>query len=141
MADNTTLPGTGEKIATDELALLNGATADAGLKVQRVKVGYGPDGSLQDVTGDAPLPVVDDALVSLLKLLIARVQPLSVITGAGSNRLSVDVNNIVGGSVNVAAITTVGTVANQAQIGGITAFALLHAASRTAFNTGTRMRL
>lgn len=88
-----------------------------------------------------PMPVADDALLSLIKILIARVQPLSIITGAGSNRLSVDVNNIIGGSVNVSTITTVGTVANQAQMGGVTAFGLMHAASRTAFNTGTRTRL
>ena len=61
MSDNTilnasTVPG-GDKIATDELTLINGAAAETGLKVQRVKVGFGPDGSLTDVSTDAPLPV------------------------------------------------------------------------------------
>ena len=160
MADNSTLPATGELIATDELTTINGLAATPGLKVQRAKVGFGVDGDFQDVTEAQPLPVVDDALLSLIKLLIARVQPLSIITGAGSNRLSVDVNNIIGGTVTtvgtVNALTTVGTVttvtgvtnvtnvanvANQAQMGGVTAFGLMHAASRTAFNTGTRTRL
>ena len=88
------------------------------------------------------LPVLDEAVLSLLKLLIARVQPLSIITGAGSNRLSVDVNNIIGGTVGtVSAVTNVSNVVNQTNVGGVTAFALIHAASRTAFNTGTRTRL
>jgi hypothetical protein len=152
MADNSTLPATGELIASDELATINGQPATAFLKVQRAKVGFGVDGDFDDVSDASPLPVADDALLSLLKVLIARVQPLSIITGAGSNRLSVDVNNIIGGTTNVGTVgsitagtlTTVGTVTtvgNQAQMGGVTAFGLMHAASRTAFNTGTRTRL
>ena len=135
MADNTTLnAGTGgDVIASDDIG---------GVKYQRVKLTLGAEGVNDgDLSATNPMPVADDALLSILKLLIARVQPLSIITGAGSNRLSVDVNNIIGGSVNVSTITTVGTVANQAQMGGVTAFALMHAASRTAFNTGTRTRL
>jgi hypothetical protein len=60
MSDNTTLPpgSGGDLIATDELATINGAAAPAGLKVQRVKVGWGPDGSLADVSDSTPLPVI-----------------------------------------------------------------------------------
>ena len=148
MADNSTLPATGELIATDELSTINNTQAIAGLKVQRAKIGFGLDGDFKDANEANPLPVSDDALLSILKLLIARVQPLSIITGAGSNRLSVDVNNIIGGTVTtvntvatVATVTNVANVANQTQMGGVSAFALMHAASRTAFNTGTRTRL
>lgn len=68
MSDNTilnasTVPG-GDKISTDELTQINGAAAESGLKVQRVKVGFGPDGSLQDVTDAAPLPVAGSLSVS-----------------------------------------------------------------------------
>lgn len=59
MADNTQLnTGTGgDLIATDELLTLNGVAAAAGLKAQRVKVGFGADGAMSDVQESAPLPV------------------------------------------------------------------------------------
>ena len=56
MADNTVLnTGTGgDTISTDDIG--------AGVKVQRVKVQYGVDGSATDVSATAPLPVQDTAL-------------------------------------------------------------------------------
>jgi hypothetical protein len=62
MADNTTLPvGTGgDVIATDELTTLNGG-AVSGVKVQRVKPGFGVDASLRDVSNQFPLPVNPDS--------------------------------------------------------------------------------
>lgn len=63
MADNTTLSANtgGDVIATDDLTTLNGG-AVSGFKAQRVKVGYGVDGTFQDTTGGKPLPVnVDSA--------------------------------------------------------------------------------
>ena len=135
MADNTQLnAGTGgDVIASDDID---------GVKYQRIKPAFGVDGVAVDVSTENPLPVLDEAVLSLLKLLIARVQPLSIITGAGSNRLSVDVNNIIGGTLGtITQVSTVATVANQSNMGGVTAFGLMHAASRTAFNTGTRTRL
>lgn len=59
MADNTQLNtgAGGDLIATDELAMINGTPAPSGVKVQRVKVGYGADGDLTDVTDDWPMPV------------------------------------------------------------------------------------
>jgi hypothetical protein len=58
MADNTTInTGTGgDVIATDDLLTLNGGTV-SGFKVQRVKVGFGPDSSLRDVDSSNGLPV------------------------------------------------------------------------------------
>lgn len=47
MADNSTLPATGDVIATDDIA---------GVKHQRVKVEFGVDGSATDVSPAAPLP-------------------------------------------------------------------------------------
>ena len=47
MADNTNLPGTGDVISTDDIA---------GVKVQRVKVQHGADGSATDVSSASPLP-------------------------------------------------------------------------------------
>ena len=60
MADNTTLNtmAGGDTISTDDLTTLNNATI-SGQKVQRMKTGFGVDGSLTDVTSTTPLPVVD----------------------------------------------------------------------------------
>ena len=58
MADNTLLnSGTGgDTIATDDLSTLNGG-ASGTVKVQRVKVGYGADSDLNDVSTSQPLPI------------------------------------------------------------------------------------
>ena len=58
MADNTTLNvgALGDVIATDDLTTLNGG-AVSGFKAQRVKVGYGVDGTFTDAKGSTPLPV------------------------------------------------------------------------------------
>jgi hypothetical protein len=55
MADNTTLNtgAGGDTISTDDLGTV---------KVQRVKVQYGADGSATDVASGTPLPVTNDAL-------------------------------------------------------------------------------
>lgn len=95
MADNTTLPpgSGGDIIATDELITINGAAAPAGLKVQRVKVGYGTDGTLVDVSESAPLPVAvpgvasadrQDIAAALLTSINALIAALSKTDGAAS---------------------------------------------------------
>lgn len=60
MADNTTLNtgAGGDTIATDDVTTLNGS-ASTGVKVQRVKVLFGPDGTATDVAdvSGAQLPV------------------------------------------------------------------------------------
>jgi hypothetical protein len=58
VADNTTinLGSGGDTIATDDLTTLNGG-ASSGVKVQRVKVGFGSDAALRDVDSSNPLPV------------------------------------------------------------------------------------
>lgn len=57
MADNTILPpGTGgDTIASDDVTTLNGA-GSTGVKVQRVKNGFGIDGDYTDVHASAPMP-------------------------------------------------------------------------------------
>lgn len=59
MADNTRMnPGAdGDLISSDELTTINGGAAPGGLKVQRVKIGFGSDGDLKDATTTEPLPV------------------------------------------------------------------------------------
>lgn len=57
MADNITVtPGTGANVAFDEVTTLNGGTV-AAVKVQRVKVMYGVDGTATGVLPTAGLPI------------------------------------------------------------------------------------
>lgn len=74
MSDNSTLPATGDIIATDELATINGAGAVAGLKVQRMKIGFGSDGTLRDVDAANPLPASD----ALAQATLAEMRDLNV---------------------------------------------------------------
>lgn len=53
MSDNTTLPGTGEVYASDDIG---------GIKHQRVKISVGADGSAVDLSSAAPLPIGDSKL-------------------------------------------------------------------------------
>ena len=109
-----------------------------------------------DAAGNIVNPASDDSL-TLLRRILLLLKPLAQITGAGSNRLSVDVNNIgtlptlanVTTVATVSAVTNVTTVAsvtasttvNQTNMGGVTAFELMKAMSRTAYNEGIRSRL
>lgn len=61
MPDNTTLPGTGDVISTDVITTLNGGAIATGEKVQRVKPGFGADGSFRDVSNLFPMPVDSDS--------------------------------------------------------------------------------
>lgn len=58
MADNSTQNGT-DTIATDDVTTLNGGASSA-VKVQRVKVTYGDDGTARDASAAFPLPVQVD---------------------------------------------------------------------------------
>lgn len=93
MADGTRInAGTsGDTIATDELTALNGSPI-TGQKVQRVKVGYGVDGALQDATPANPLPVFDSGSQSGLQALSDDVQDVSSAVSALGSSLFSDIN-------------------------------------------------
>lgn len=55
MADNSAQNAT-DTIATDDVTSLNGS-ASSGVKVQRMKVGFGDDNSYRDASAAFPLPV------------------------------------------------------------------------------------
>lgn len=60
MADNLGYtPGSGAKVATDDLVTLNGEAVSEAQHAQRMKVGFGADGDFNDVNGNNPLPVFD----------------------------------------------------------------------------------
>lgn len=100
------------------------------------------------VSLDSKASILNDSLF-LLRRIFQILKPLSIITGGGSNRLSVDVATVAAvtgvGTVTtvatVTAVTTIGSVTNQANMGGVPAFDLIKAMSRTAYNSGIRSKL
>lgn len=144
MADNvsinTSTPGVDAPVATDDIG---------GVQYQRIKLTLGADGINEgDVSSTNPIPVelsVPDSLtqedmqeaLSILRRLVILLKPLGIVTGGGSNRLSIDVNSVTGNVAQVTlvpTVTTVGTVntvANQTNIAGITAFELLKSANKS----------
>jgi len=135
MADNTVLnTGTGgDVIAADELVTLNGG-ASSGVKVQRVKPGFGADGDLTDVSSANPLPVAAyGELIEAIEAMRMAVQSLTRSVGQmqpdTAARMRVAIDAITAG-LTLATITTVGTVTtvttvatltNQTLMGGFSA--------------------
>jgi hypothetical protein len=113
---------------------------------------------LKDNSGNIINPSQEESL-TLLRSIFRLLKPLGFITGGGSNRLNLDVNNIVGGTIttvsNIAAGTvtancninanqtlgTVSTITNIPTIGGVNTFDLMKAMSRTAYNSGIRSNI
>lgn len=90
------------------------------------------------ITDSNPLPVTGSGL-QILQRIAALLKPLQMITGNGSNRLSIDINPGALGSITT--VTTVSTVNNIAYVGGVSAFDQARATSRTAYNTGIRTKV
>lgn len=102
---------------------------------------------IKDADGNLVSPAEEGSL-TLLRRIFQLLKPLGIITGNGSNRLSVDINNISGGTLGtistvtaVTTVTTVNTVANQQNMGSVTAFDLMKSMSRTGYNSGVRANL
>jgi hypothetical protein len=111
---------------------------------------------LKNTDGQQINPATEDSL-TLLRRILLLLKPLQQITGGGSNRLSVDVNNITGGTIGtvttvtgvttvstvstVTGVTTVSTLTNQSQIAGVNAFEQLRAINRVGYATGIRANL
>lgn len=149
MADNTTLnPGTGgDLVSTDELTTINGSAAPAGLKVQRVKVGFGADSDLSDVTNLAPLPVIDsvsaESQQDMINLLTRMLNYLNSPAGYDKAQQRSRQTAVVesGTITTVTTVTTVGTVSNQSLIGGIQAQILPNSSNLAAWQSSVRSRI
>lgn len=81
MADNTTLPGTGDVIADDDIS----AGVAAGAKVQRVKAGWGADGTYVDPAVANPLPVQATQESSQISAAGTIVTPLFAVINVASS--------------------------------------------------------
>lgn len=86
------------------------------------------------VNDDNPLPVSGGAGGLLTRRLAQLLKPLSVVTGGGSNRLSIDVNSLP-------TLGTVNNVTSVNQLGGIATFQMLRDTNRAAYNTGIRANI
>jgi hypothetical protein len=120
MADNTTLnPGTGgDVIASDDIG---------GVKYQRIKTGFGADGSYADVSEASPLPVAAyGELIEAIEAMRFAVQSLNRSIGqmmpdtAARMRINVEAGTLPT-VTTVGTVTTVATMTNQTQIGGLAA--------------------
>lgn len=99
---------------------------------------------LTDSLGDLINPAEEESL-TLLRRIFQLLKPLGTIQGLGSNRLSVSIGEAASATLGaVATVTTVASVTavqNQANMGGITAYDLIKAMSRTAYNGGVRSKI
>jgi hypothetical protein len=80
---------------------------------------------------------------SILKKILILLKPLGIVTGAGSNRLNVDVTTVTG-VTTVTTVTTVGTVttlANQTNIGTVNAYQLAKDTARNAYSNSIRANI
>lgn len=82
---------------------------------------------------------VSSEALDLLRRIAGLLRPLQQVTGAGSNRLSVDVNS--GTISTVSTVSTVSNVAAVSAVGGVGAFEMMKALSRQAYNSGIRTRI
>ncbi len=89
---------------------------------------------------------VNDQSIWMLRKIITLLKPLGMTTGAGSNRLSVDVNSgtvaISSGTVTtVSTVTTVATLTNLTNIGNVNSFSLMKDSARNAYSNSIRANL
>jgi hypothetical protein len=141
MSDNTTLPGTGDVIASDDIG---------GVKYQRVKLTHGGDGEAVDASESNPVPVQDsDGNGILGRILQMLLSPLGYDKSLQRQRGTVVVETLptlgnvttVSSVTSVGSVTTVGTLTSQTNIGGFNADAQVRANINAAWNLNVRARI
>ena len=139
MSDNINVtPGAGDTVAADDVG---------GVKHQRVKLTLGGDGvSDGDVASGNPMPVTAPDLSSALEaalLMLSAILENMPRTDANARAIvnTSDQGNVtvaLAGSQTLSAVTTVGTVSNQTNIGGRdasnTAYALANMGTAHIYN-------
>ena len=91
----------------------------------------------------------NDQSIWLLRKIAQLLKPLGVITGSGSNRVSVDVNSAilaaettkVIGTINIAAAQTVAALTNITNIGNVNAFCGEKSTAQNAYANAMRRNL
>ena len=129
MADNVTLPGASQIIATDEID---------GVQYQRIKPAFGPDGAAVDVSADNPLPVAESGpLITLfVRLLNMLGAPVGYDKSLQRYRQTTVIEN---GTITV--VNSVSSVANQVAIGGVQGQILVNGGNLAAWQASVRARI
>jgi hypothetical protein len=129
MADNVGYtPGTGATVAADEIG---------GVLHQRVKLGIGDDGTAVDVSESNPVPVSDNAIAQLLRILLQyQDSPRGYDKSVQRQRSSVLVE-----SGTVTTVTTVGTVTSLSTIDSIQGRIQIYGANLSAWHDVVRSRI
>lgn len=96
-----------------------------------LQIGYGVP------SPQANNPASEETL-AVLKFLLQMLKPLGMTTGAGSNRLSVDVNAVTGAVTSVGTVTTLTNITN---IGNVNSFCLMKDTSMNTFSNLVRSRI
>lgn len=92
---------------------------------------------------------INDQSIWMLRKILTLLKPLGMVTGGGSNRLSVDVNSgaitasLASGQTlgTVTSVTTVATLTNLTNIGNVNSFSLMKDTARNAYSTSIRNNL
>ena len=129
MADNVTLPGASQIIATDEID---------GVQYQRFKATFGVDGVATDVSADNPLPVAESGpLITLfVRLLNMLGAPVGYDKSLQRYRQTTVIEN---GTITV--VNSVSSVANQVAIGGVQGQILVNGGNLAAWQASVRARI
>jgi hypothetical protein len=132
MADNVGYtPGSGATVAADEIG---------GVLHQRVKLGIGDDGVAVDVSESNPMPInAVGELIEAVEAMRLAIHSLTRSMGqampdaAGRLRVNVELGALtasIAAAQTLATVTTVATLTNQTQIGGLPAFEQIPALMR-----------
>ncbi len=84
---------------------------------------------------------VNDQSIWMLRKILNILKPLGMTTGAGSNRLSVDINSCATHAVTLASLATVSSLTNVVNIGSVNAFSLLKDSARNAYANSIRTKV
>jgi hypothetical protein len=139
MADNVTLPGTGEIIATDDIG---------NVQYQKVKLAFGPNNTATDVTVATPYPVepigeLVEAVEALRMAVHSLTRTLGLVQPDTAARMRVVIDAITGSLTlstisTVSTLTTCSTLSNQTQIGSNPANEQIPALMRMAADSARR---
>lgn len=134
MADNTTLPGTGEVIGTDDVG---------GVKYQQMKLVDATNGSADPIgVKQNPLQTEDQTIV-LLRRMVKILESQAAHDAGQRQKVTIDA---ITGALTLATVSTItnavpiGTVANVSLLAGYNHMQFIDQA-RTAYNTGIRAKL
>ncbi len=125
MANNTTLPGTGDVVRDID---------KGGVKTQVMALDVGGAGTEVLVDADNPMPVADSGVLFMLRRVIQMLlAPLGYDKSLQRYRGTAIIES--------GTITTVSTLTNQASIGGFNADAAVRAQINAAWNLNVRARI